>query len=182
MNAKLAILTVALGTLFFVVAKTLTPIEAIQDWLPSGYPPGASGYRPTAPESGSPEAEYYYGEEYKPTSRDEITQQWLDNFAENDKKSPDLPYMDRTPEVRKFLDDAAEEWHHPVTQEQINVIQNHERLKKELYTKYGIVLSNPVGGFTKPQTEKVNPVPVPNTIWLVLLGLIGMVRYNNFLR
>lgn len=160
MNAKLAILAVAWGALFFVVAKTLTPIAAVQDWIP---------------ESGSPEAEYHYGEEYKPTSRDVITQQWLDNFAENDKKSPDLPYMDRTPEVRKFLEDAAEEWHHPVTQEQIQVIQNHERLKKELYTKYGIILSNPVGGFTGHKVEKVNQVPVPNTLLLVLLGLIGMV-------
>lgn len=160
MNAKLAILTVACGALFFVVVRTFTPIAEIQDWIP---------------ELGSPKPEYYYGEEYKPSSRDVITQQWLDNFAENDKKSPDLPYMDRTPEIRKFLDDAAEEWHHPVTQEQINVIQNHERLKKELYTKYGIVINNPVGGFTKPQVEKVNPVPVPNNLWLVLLGLIGMV-------
>lgn len=165
MNTKVVILVVSWATLFVVAARTLMPAPPIEDFLP---------------EDGSPQPGYYYGDQYKPSSRDVITQQWLDNFADNDKLSPEVTDKERSPEVRRFLDEAEEEWRHPVNRAQREVVERHEKLKKELFIQYGIVVNPPVNPISNPEVMHVNTVPEPNTLLLLGLALVGMAWIITF--
>ncbi len=113
MNTKVIILVTAWATLFVVAARILMPAPSIDDFLH---------------EDVSPEPEYFYGDQYKPSSRDVITQQWLV--------------------------EAEEEWRHPVNQTQREVLERHEKLKKELFIRYGIVVNPPVNQTQREVLER----------------------------
>ncbi len=118
MNTKVIILVTAWATLFVVAARILIPAPSIDDFLP---------------EDGSPEPDYYYGEKYKPSSREVLERH------EKLKKELFIRYGIVVT--------------HPVNQTQREVLERHEKLKKELFIRYGIVVNPPV-----------NPIPTPEVI------------------